>query len=78
MKRIVQTAIVAMGLLTIPLLSAETAPAGAEQQPIIAVIKEIQAQQASIAENQAKIDAKLAALAEGIRIARIYSSRGGR
>jgi hypothetical protein len=77
MKRIVQTAIVAMGLLTVPLLSAETAPA-AEQQSIIAVIKEIRIQQASIAENQAKIDAKLAALAEAIRIARIYSSRGGR
>jgi hypothetical protein len=78
MKRIVQTAVVAMGLLTVPLLSAETAPGGTEQQPVIAVIKEIQAQQASIAENQAKIDAKLAALAEAIRIARIYSSRGGR
>ena len=78
MKRIVQTAIVAMGLLTIPPLSAQTAPGGAEQQQIIAVIKEIRAQQASIAENQAKIDAKLVALAEAIRVARIYSSRGGR
>jgi hypothetical protein len=78
MKRIVRTAIVAMGLLTISPLSAQTAPGGAEQQPIIAVINEIRIQQASIAENQAKIDAKLAALAEAIRIARIYSSRGGR
>ncbi|MEP6685573.1 MAG: hypothetical protein ABJB22_02245 [Verrucomicrobiota bacterium] len=77
MKRIVRTAILAMGLLTIPLLSAETPPAGAEQQQIIAVIKEIQAQQASIAENQTKIDAKLVTLAESIRVAKIYASRGG-
>ena len=68
---------IAMGLLTIPLLSAETAPGAAEQQ-VIVVIKELQAQQATIAENQAKIDAKLIALAEAIRVARIYASRGGR
>ena len=42
------------------------------------MIKEVQAQQAEIAENQAKIEEKLAALAETIRVARIYSSRGGR
>ena len=43
-----------------------------------AMFKEVQAQQIQIAENQAKIDAKLATLAEAIRVARIYSSRGGR
>ena len=43
-----------------------------------ALIKEIQAQQIVIAENQAKIDAKLATLGEAIRVARIYASRGGR
>jgi hypothetical protein len=42
------------------------------------LIKEVQAQQVVIADNQAKIDAKLVALAEAIRVARIYSSRGGR
>ena len=42
------------------------------------LLKEVQAQQIVIADNQAKIDAKLAAVAEAIRIARIYGSRGGR
>ena len=79
MKRIIRTAIVAMGLLTIPLLPAvEPVPTAAEQERILVVIKEIQTQQATIAENQAKIDEKLAAVAEAIRVARIYSSRGGR
>ena len=68
-----------MGLLTVPLLPAvEPVPTEAEQQQILAVIKEIQTQQATIAENRAKIDEKLAAVAEAIRVARIYSSRGGR
>ena len=43
-----------------------------------ALLKEVQAQQIVIAENQTKIDAKLIALAEAIRVARIYGSRGGR
>jgi hypothetical protein len=43
-----------------------------------ALIKEIQAQQVVIADNQAKIDAKLVTLGEAIRVAKIYSSRGGR
>ena len=79
MKRIVRTAIVGMGLLTVPLLPAvEPVPNEAEQQQILAVMKEIRTQQATIAENRAKIDEKLAAVAEAIRVARIYSSRGGR
>ena len=79
MKRIVRTAIVGMGLLTVPLLPAvEPVPTEAEQQQVLAVMKEIQTQQATIAENRAKIDEKLAAVAEAIRVARIYSSRGGR
>ena len=43
-----------------------------------AVMKEVQAQQLQIAENQDKIDAKLATVTEAVRVARIYSSRGGR
>ena len=48
-----------------------------QEQQVLAVAKEVQAQQAAIAENQAKIDAKLATIAESLRVARIYSSRGG-
>jgi hypothetical protein len=48
-----------------------------EEQQVLAVAKEVQQQQAAIAENQAKIDAKLVTIAESLRVARIFSSRGG-
>jgi hypothetical protein len=56
------------------------APPGAspEQKQIEILINAIQQQQTRIAENQAKIDEKLAIVAETARVARIYSSRGGR
>jgi hypothetical protein len=52
-------------------------PAPAEQQQIQALVAEVRAQQTTLAENQAKIDAKLATIAEAVRIARIYASRSG-
>ena len=60
-----------------------SAPAQAPQQnpaqaELAALVKEVRAQQVAMAANQAKIDEKLATLAESIRVARIYSSRGGR
>jgi hypothetical protein len=48
------------------------------QEQLVALIKEVRAQQTAIAANQVKINEKLATLAESIRVARIYSSRGGR
>ena len=48
-----------------------------ETQQLLALVKEVQTQQAAIAENQAKIDAKMTAIAEALRLARIYSSRSG-
>ena len=53
-------------------------PASNDPKQLEALMKEVQAQQIQIADNQAKIDAKLAALAEAIRVARIFASRGGR
>jgi hypothetical protein len=54
-------------------------PANDEQQrQLEAMLRQVQAQQIQIADNQAKIEAKLATLAESIRVARLYSSRGGR
>ena len=47
-------------------------------EELTALIKEVRAQQAAVAANQTKINEKLATLAETIRVARIYSSRGGR
>lgn len=48
-----------------------------EQLQLLALVKEVQSQQAAIAENQTKIDAKMAAIAEALRLAKIYSSRSG-
>jgi len=48
------------------------------QAELAVLIKEVRAQQTAMAANQIKINEKLATLAESIRVARIYSSRGGR
>jgi ABC-type transporter MlaC component len=64
-------------LVAAPAAEAPSASQQQEQQ-VLAVVKEVQNQQVAIAENQAKIDAKLATIAEYLRVARIYSSRGGR
>ena len=53
-------------------------PAPPDQKQLDDLIKIVQDQQIQIAENQAKIDAKLVLLGEALRVARIYSSRGGR
>jgi len=53
-------------------------PVTEDSKMVEALLKDVQAQQLVIAENQAKIDAKLATVAEAIRVARIYGSRGGR
>jgi cytochrome c-type biogenesis protein CcmH/NrfF len=47
-----------------------------DQQQIVALTKEVQSQQTAIAENQTKINEKLAAVAEAIRQAKIYAGRG--
>ena len=47
-----------------------------DQQQLVALAKEVQAQQTAIAENQKKIDEKTAAIGEALRVARIYAGRG--
>jgi len=47
-----------------------------DQQQLAALTKELQGQQTAIADNQKKIDEKLATIAEAIRQAKIYSARG--
>jgi len=49
----------------------------AQDRQMLAVIKEIQAQQIQIADNQAKIEVKLVDIAEAVRVAKIYASRAG-
>ena len=68
-------------LLALFLLSApgvEAADPSKEDQQVAALAKEVQAQQATIADNQTKIDAKLVTIAEALRLAKIYASRAGK
>jgi hypothetical protein len=51
------------------------APVANDEQRLLALVKEVQAQQARIADNQTKIDAKLSEIAETLRLARIFTSR---
>lgn len=64
------------GLMAIPTESAGQATPD-EQRAFAALVAEIAQQQAQIAENQKQIDEKLAIIAENLRVARIYVSRGG-
>jgi hypothetical protein len=57
---------------------AAEAPDAHQAQQVLALVKEVQTQQVMIADKQAKIDEKLAIVAEAVRVARIYASRGGR
>ena len=54
------------------------APPSKDDQELLALIKEMQAQQTQIAENQTKIEAKLAEVAETIRVARIFAGKAGK
>jgi hypothetical protein len=74
-------ALIAICLLGLHVTASAAEPAKEnerEQQQLLAVAKEVQIQQAAIAENQTKIDAKMATIAEALRQAKIYSSRGGK
>lgn len=51
--------------------------AGGDDPLLTAVIEEITKQQAAITENQTQIDAKLAVIAEDVRVARIFVGRSG-
>jgi len=65
-----------IAFLATALMAQSFAPS--DQQQVEAALKEVQDQQLQIAENQVKIDAKLATVSEAVRVARIYASRGGR
>ena len=77
MKQISFITILAAAALLLAPAIAQT-PTQKDADDLNALIKDVQAQQAEISENQAKIEEKLATLTETIREARIFSSRGGR
>jgi hypothetical protein len=51
--------------------------AGSEEQQVQLLIADITAQQVIIAENQTKIDDKIAAIGEEVRLARAFAGRAG-
>ncbi len=74
MKRILLTILLPVTLLVISSSVAQT-PESNDERRLLTLIKEVQVQQGQIADNQAKVDAKLADVAETIRTARIFASR---
>jgi ABC-type transporter MlaC component len=78
MKRTLVTAVILALALCFNARAVDSSAAAEQQtQQIVKVVKELQEQQAQIAENQTKLEAKLAVIAEAVREARIYASRGG-
>jgi len=73
MRRILCALLVSVTVLALSSGVAQTPDL--QNQQLLALIKEVQAQQAQIADNQTKLEAKLADVAEAIRVARIYSKR---
>ena len=65
-----------LALVAAPVSSSGQAGAS-EDEAVAALIIEITNQQAALAENQTKLDEKLAQIAEEIRIARLHVARGG-
>ena len=65
-----------LGALLIPQPSSGQAPAAADAA-LTQLISEVATQQTAILENHAKIDEKLAAIGEDVRVARIFVGRGG-
>ena len=66
-------------LLLLAIFAAMLCPAKAQNAPaqLVSAVNELKQQQAQIADNQTKIDSKIADLVETIRVARIFMSRAG-
>jgi len=62
-------------LLTIASLGVAQTPDANQEQMLLTLVKDVQAQQAQMSENQKKIETKLAEISETVRIARIYAGR---
>jgi hypothetical protein len=71
------SSVIGLLLLLANFACAQTPDSIAHDQ-LAALIKDVRTQQTQLAANQAKIDEKLAIVAEAVRQARIYASRGGR
>ena len=70
------TVIVALAFLGAVLMPTSSGGQTADEINMTQLLNDVTAQQVTIVDNQAKIDAKLAIITENVRQARIYSSRG--
>src|SRR5207249_12079001 len=79
MKRILLALLLPATLMVMSFSGAQTPDANQEQR-LLALNKEVQTQQAQMAENQKKIETKLAEIGETDRVARSFAARphGGR
>ena len=75
--KILLSFVLAISMLLITSGSAQNSAAENEQR-LLALVQQVQAQQTQIAANQDKIDTKLVEVSEAIRLARIFAGRGGR
>jgi hypothetical protein len=71
--------VLAVSALALAFLSQPSSgqPTAEEEAALAAIVADLTAQQATMSDNQTKIDAKLATIAENVRVARIFVSRGG-
>jgi type II secretory pathway component PulM len=76
MKQLATIAVVL--LLGVLPFRAANQPPSKDDQELASLLKELQVQNAAMAQNQAAIEAKLATVAEAIRQARVLASRGVR
>ena len=74
MKRILLALLLPATLMVMSFSGAQTPDANQEQR-LLALIKEVQTQQTQMAENQKKIETKLAEIGETVRVARIFARR---
>jgi hypothetical protein len=58
--------------------SRSTAQSDLDSPAVAALLRDVQTQQTTLAENQKQIDTKLADIGESLRVARIFISRGGK
>jgi endonuclease III len=74
MKRLLRAFSLAAVLVVASVSLAQT-PDPNQEARLLALIREVQTQQAQLAANQAKIEEKLATVSEIVRDARLYSKR---
>jgi starvation-inducible outer membrane lipoprotein len=69
-------ALAAAALLAQP--ATAPAQAGGEDPEVLAALADLSTQQTTLQENQVKIDAQIAVIAEDVRQSRLFAARGGK